>query len=224
MGHQATKSCKVMHAARLQRKVVSDSAVAMDVKFYAYGEELERVEVFKYLRRLIEFDDDDTHAVNGNLKKARHVLARISPVLRAENASARVCGMFYKATVQSVLLFGSETWVIAPTILKRLEGFHEKAACRITGLLPKMTGGTWKYPKTKTVLAAAGLHTIEHYVQVRRGSIMRWVVDILILELCRSAERRRRTTPYLYWWEKPMNLDETSGETPRIVVEEGNRG
>ena len=40
-GHQATKTCKAMHAARLQRKAVSDSAVAMDVKFYAYGEELE---------------------------------------------------------------------------------------------------------------------------------------------------------------------------------------
>ena len=40
-GHQATKTCKAMHAARLQRKAVSDSAVAMDAKFYAYGEELE---------------------------------------------------------------------------------------------------------------------------------------------------------------------------------------
>ena len=41
MGHQATKTCKAMHAARRQWKVVSDSAVAMDLKFYAYGEELE---------------------------------------------------------------------------------------------------------------------------------------------------------------------------------------
>ena len=59
-GHQATKTCNVMHAARLQRKVVSDSAVAMDTKFYAYGEELERVEVFKYLGHLIAFDNADT--------------------------------------------------------------------------------------------------------------------------------------------------------------------
>ena len=84
-----------MHAARLQRKAVSDSDGAMDAKFYAYGEELERVGSFKYLGRLIAFDDDDTQAVRGNLAKARRVWARISRVLRSENASDSVCGMFY---------------------------------------------------------------------------------------------------------------------------------
>ena len=69
--------------------------------------------------------------------------------------------MFYKATVQSVLLFGSKTWCLAPTALKSLERFHIKAARRMTGMLPKLTSGRWKYPKTQTVLAAAGLRTIE---------------------------------------------------------------
>ena len=76
-GHQATKTCKAIHAARLQWKAVSNSAVALDAKFYAYGEELERVEVFKYLWRLIAFDDDDTQAVRGNLAKARRILLRM---------------------------------------------------------------------------------------------------------------------------------------------------
>ena len=84
----------------------------------------------------------------------------------------------------------------------------------MTGLLPKTTGGTWKYPKRKTVLAAAGLHTIEHHVQLHRIRIMQWVVDRLILELCRLAERRRGTTPHHYWWEQPMDLDAASAGTP----------
>ena len=103
-GHQATKTCKAMHVAWLQQKAVSDSTVALDAKFYAYGEELERVEVFKYLGRLIAFDDDDTQAVRGNLAKACRVWALISRVFRAESAYASVRDMFYKATVQSVNL------------------------------------------------------------------------------------------------------------------------
>ena len=100
------------------------------------------MEVFKYLRRLIPIDNDDTQVVRRNLAKARRVWARISRVLRSENASTRVCGMFYKATVQSVLLFASKTWVLSPATLKRLEGFHAKAERRMTGLLPKLVGGS----------------------------------------------------------------------------------
>ena len=99
-----------------------------------------------------------------------------------------------------------------------------KAARRMTGLLPKMNGGTWKYPKTKIVLAAAGLHTIEHYVRVRRARIMRWVMDRPILNLCRLVERRRRTTPRLYWWEKPMDQDEASAGVPVDATTDGDRG
>ena len=57
--------------------------------------------------------------------------------------------------------------MLSPVTLQRLEGFHMKAARRMTGLLPKKVGGSWKFPMTKTVLASADLHTIEHYVQVR---------------------------------------------------------
>ena len=34
-GHQATKACKAMRAAKLQRKAVSNSAMALDAKLYA---------------------------------------------------------------------------------------------------------------------------------------------------------------------------------------------
>ena len=71
------------------------------------------------------------------IRKARGVWGRLSRVMRAENASPRVCGMFYKATVQAVLLFGSETWCLSPANLRLLEGFHVHAARRMTGMMPK---------------------------------------------------------------------------------------
>ena len=47
-----------------------NSARALDVTFTAYGVELDRVEVFKYLGRLLGMDDNDLQAVRANLKKA----------------------------------------------------------------------------------------------------------------------------------------------------------
>ncbi len=84
--------------------------------------------MFKYLGQLLAHDDNNSQAMRANLKKARKSWARVSSVLRAENASPKVCGVFYKAVVQAVLLFGSETWKLSPASLKSLEGFHIRAA------------------------------------------------------------------------------------------------
>ncbi len=137
--------------------------------FMAYGEELERVEVFKYLGRLIAYDDADNQAMRSNLRKARRCWAQISRVLRAESAAARTCGMFYKATVQAILLYGSEKWNLSPTSVKGLEGFHICAAWQMSGLQPeKKPNGSWLYPCSKDVLDAAGLHTIAQYMDAHR--------------------------------------------------------
>eukprot|EP00957_Ditylum_brightwellii_P071482 5433377-Ditylum_brightwellii.AAC.1 len=73
-------------------------------------------------------DDTDSRVIHSNMRKARGVWAQVSWVLRGEHASPRVCGTFYRATVQAVLLYGSESWNITPTAMRMLEGFHVKAA------------------------------------------------------------------------------------------------
>ncbi len=59
---------------------------------------MERVEVFKYLGRLLAYHNNDAQAVRGNPKKAHGIWARLSRMIRAENASPHACGIFYKAT------------------------------------------------------------------------------------------------------------------------------
>ncbi len=106
---------------------------------------VERVEMFKYLGSLLAYDDNDAQAVGGNLKKAQGVWARLSRTIRAENASPRACGTFYKATMQSILLFGSKTWNFLLQSLKCLEGFHIWAAWHMAGKRPlKLPDGTWE--------------------------------------------------------------------------------
>ena len=130
---------------------------------------------------------------------------------------------YIQSPVQSMLLSGIETCCLAPAALKSLEGFHVKAAHRMTGVLPKLTSGRWKQPKTKTVLVATGLHTIEYYVQVLRACKLNWVQDGPILKTCRSAKRMRGSPPRLYWSEQPMELDAASGGAPLTVAAEQDR-
>jgi hypothetical protein len=85
------------------------------------------VEVLKYLGRLLAYNDNDARAVRWNLKKARGIWARLACTIRAENASPCVYGVFYKATVQLIVLFRSGTWMFSPVSLKILEGFHIQA-------------------------------------------------------------------------------------------------
>ena len=63
-------------------------------------------------------------------------------------------------------------------------------------------------------LEEVGLHTIEHYVQVRRQTIAAYIVDRTIFELCMDGRRRQGTIPRTYWWEQPMDLDLARGAFP----------
>ena len=60
-------------------------------------------------------------------------------ILSREGAAPRVFGFFFKATVQAVLLFGSETWVVTPRMGKSLGGVQFQVARRLTGRLPRRT-------------------------------------------------------------------------------------
>ncbi len=82
---------------------------------------MERVEVFKYLGRLLAYNVNDARAVKRNLKKVQGIWAQLSHTIRSKNASPRARGVFYKATVQSILMVGSETWNLSPVSLKSLE-------------------------------------------------------------------------------------------------------
>ena len=52
-------------------------------------------------------------------------------MLPVQNAPPRISAKFYKAVVQSLLLYGSETWVISKLAMARLEGFHIRAAYKM---------------------------------------------------------------------------------------------
>ena len=186
------------------------SALALRHQFTAYDEPLERVEVFRYLGRLLAMGDTDAQAVRANLKKARRVWARLSRVLRRENASPRTSGRFFQAVVQSVLLYGSESWDLRGALLKQLRGFQLRAAWRMCREhRPQLDEeGKWRYPSRGDVLAEAGLKDIEEYITARCATVARFIAGRPVFESCVSGERRRGTMPRQYWWEQPLGLED----------------
>jgi hypothetical protein len=167
-GHHHTELCQRGWERWCQHAAATRSQQALNHVFTCNGDKLDRVEVFRYLGRLIAYDDANTQAMRSNLRKARGCWAWILRVLRADNSSPRMSGMFYKATVQAVLLYGSETWSLPLSSVKRLEGFHIQAAWQMSGLrLEKKPDDSWSYPCLVDVLEKAGLETITHYMGMR---------------------------------------------------------
>ena len=84
---------------------------AQHCKFVIRGDMLKHTVSFKYLGQWLALDDHDSCVMHAQFLKARKTWAWLSNVLHGEYASPCVCGMFYKAVVQVVLLYGSKTWV-----------------------------------------------------------------------------------------------------------------
>ena len=82
----------------------------------------------------------------------------IERVLKSTGSTVQSQGAMYKAVAQSVLLYGSESWVVTGEVLKVLTAFHHRAARRITGMTAKRgAGGKWEYPAVKEAMDSAGL-------------------------------------------------------------------
>ncbi len=153
---------------------------------------MDRVENFKYLGWLITHDDADNQAMRSNLRNARGCWSQVSHVLQAENATPKTCGMFYKANVQAMLSYRSETWSLSPSSMKRLEGFHIHAVWQMSGKRPEWKeDGFWTYPHLEDMLTAVGLKPIAHYVNMQQQTVVNLIVNWLIYELCAGAVRNR---------------------------------
>ena len=96
---------------------------------------------FKYLGRDMLYDDNNTPAVRHNIKTARWTWGQFQKVPKKEEVQPCVAGMFYQVGVASILLCGSEIWVVSSSVMRELEGFHEEAARQLAGMRPEKVKG-----------------------------------------------------------------------------------
>ncbi len=170
--------------------------------------------MFRYLGRILAQDDDDVWAVRNKIKNARGIWARVGQVLTAENMPPKVSTKFYKAVVQSALLYGSKTRNLTTTALARLEEFHIHAAYQMAKKHKpkKEPHHEWVYPRSSDALQECSMDTILHYINVRRAMIFWYMVDWPIYEACKGGELRRGLPPQQWWWEQKMSLDDVDAD------------
>ena len=143
---------------------------ARTVNFTASGELPTRMGG-RYLGRPISATDSDWPALHWNLKKAVASWARLSLALVREGAVSMVTGKLYKAVIQSVLLYGSETWTVTPAMLRTLEGLHHRVVRWITGAVAYRVNDEWIYLPIAGALEEAGLFPIATYLERRQNRI-----------------------------------------------------
>ena len=120
---------------------------------------------FRYLGRVILAADHNWSAVLQNLVKGVVVWRSMTSILRWEGVEPQVSGFFFKYVIQSVLLFGTETWVVTPRMGQFLGGFQDQVARRFTGWIPwRRADGRWKYTSAEAERVEVGFETIEAYI------------------------------------------------------------
>ena len=92
--------------------------------FQDYRSPINTVTSFKYLWWVLTVAYENWSALVGNLKKARKIWSRLTRILGQEGANPRVSGVFFKAVVQSVHIFGLKTWLMTPRMGRAMGRFQ----------------------------------------------------------------------------------------------------
>jgi len=117
-------------------------------------------------------------------------------------------GLFYKATIQAMLLYGAETWMLTQPLLPLLRSFHHRCARYLARMAnTQLADGTWVVPSSETALAAAGLHSIKTYITRRTATYLPFICTWAILLECQTSSTTQAAANHPVWWASlPMLL------------------
>ena len=131
--YKSTAHCKKGVKRKIWHLEAGEERAVTSRAFSAYRRPIDMVLFFKYLRRVPSAADYDCLEVVKNLVKLQTVSRRMSRIMSREGTRPRVSGFFFKVLVQSVYLFGAETWVVTPRMGRALGGFQDQVERRLTG-------------------------------------------------------------------------------------------
>ncbi|MCH2405858.1 MAG: hypothetical protein MK200_06655 [Nitrosopumilus sp.] len=158
------------------------------------GKSLETVEEFKYLGAWTSSSEKDFNTRKGQAWTAEHKLRRIWTSRLSRNTKIRL----FVATVESVLLYGSETWAITKRMEKSINGCY-------TRMLRMALNIPWQQHPTNEMLYG-NLPKVSDKIRERRLRLAGHCVrhpeeqasNLILWEPKRGfAKRRRRNITFL---------------------------
>ena len=161
---------------------------------------------FQYLGRILQDDDDDTKNIVLQIMRARRQYNLITQILKWEGSSAKTMAKFYLAVVQSVLLYGTDSWTITKRNWGCLKCFHSQVLRYMTGKhIRKAADGTWSYPNHNLLEQECKLFLIQTYVERRRGTLWKYLQENpeeLLAEVVTMTAPSKHVNKVL-WWQQP---------------------
>ena len=131
--HLTTTQCDKGEERKQRQMAEEELWESAERAFQAYVRPLKTVTSLKYMVQVLTAADNNCTTVVGNLRKARKSWTWLKIILGGEGANPRVSGMFFKAVVKAVLIFGLEMWVLTPRMGRPLEIFQHGVEKWITG-------------------------------------------------------------------------------------------
>ena len=194
--------CKKATKTREARKDEQVQKTARNVVFKVSGTPIENVNEFVYLGRTLEENDKDEPAVQWSLNRARAKWSKIGRILSRDGANPRIMATFYKAIVQSTLLYGAESWALTKRMMQNLRSFHRRCARHITGwnIRQDTDTGEWICPDSETTVRKAGLWTIEEYIESRKDIVMKFAQGRSIYRRCIKSQPIANSSHRAVWW------------------------
>ena len=203
--HMNNYTCKQAQRRRTNEGRQDEQFRANRVTFNIKGKEIERVRQFKYLGRIFTENDCDTVCIQDNLMKARQRWNCVAKLLKDEGADPKCMAEFYLTIVQSVLLYGADSWCITKGDMNKLNSFHLRAVRYLSGKhICKKNDGEWEYPNHRELLKQCGLLELEVYIQRRRGKLHKYLLEnrVELLNAAKNQRKHCRNVNKIMWWDQ----------------------
>ena len=162
---------------------------------------IEIVDDFLYLGSKINNKGDTNQEVTRRRALASVILNKLNkPLWKWHNISDSTKIRIFKASVQSILLYGAETWPLSDTLAKRLTGFDNRAQRRVLDV-------RWQARMTnEQVRSRSHQPPLQRVLAQRR---LRWFGHVLRMPEEHPTHVALRFAPGLDGWRRPRGRPRT---------------